>query len=454
MKSIRSRLILWVMGLVLLTWTAVIAFTWWSASSEIHRVFDAQLAQVAEMLALTTLHETEEQDLEDFVKKLDHQDYQYPVVFQIRSTDGKLLLRGPDAPQVPFSAATGAGYSNLSFDGREWRVYTLFVRGTSYQVQVASALGIRHELILKFVLNILRPLLFLFPLVGLFWLGIDRALAPLRWVAREIAGRDQWNFRPLSTRYVPAEVSVLVNEINALLSRLQSTIDHHSRFAANAAHELRTPLAGAMTQLQLAMDPRSGSVQRKRALEQTLKGLNRLNHRVDQLLILACVEPEQVNTTMKPLELGFVAAEVVAELSTEALGKGVEIELRSHGPAMLDGNRELVEILIRNLLTNAIQAVSGGGKVTLHTGTTAEGACLSLEDSGPGIPEDELDRVFNRYHRILDTPRPGSGLGLSIVQAIAEAHGAKVRLSNRERGSGLVVTVLFSPHFCGYSNKV
>ena len=449
MKSIRARLLFWVMGLVLLSWAAVTFFTWRNANLEIHRLFDAQLAQVAEMLALTTLHETTEGgrglwELKAFVESLQHDEYRYPVLFQIQSGDGRFLHGpGPDSPRIPEVGADREGYSNLTFDGRAWRVYTLFLKDMGGRIQVASTLSARHEVILKFVLNILKPLLLLLPLTALLWFGIDRSLAPLRWVAREIAGRDQWNFAPLSTSQVPKEIRGLVDEINGLLSRLHATIDRHSRFASDAAHELRTPLAGAMTQLQLVMDPRSPRSRRQRALEQTLKGLRRLSHRVDQLLVLAGVEPEQARGGMQPLALSGVVESVVAEQRAGVDAGGVRIEVRANGPAIMHGNRELIEILIRNLLNNALQAVAGTGQITLETSADAAGAMLRVEDTGPGIPEEALEQVFDRSHRLLDSPRSGFGLGLSIVRAIVEAHGGAIALANRPQGSGLSVTVHF-----------
>jgi len=444
MRSIKFRILSLVLSLTLLIWAAVVVFTWWRASSEIHQVFDAQLVQVARMLSVTTLHESKELDLAGYQSDmLHHEKYEYPLIFQVWSADGRLLIRGPAAPHSPLSPAQDEGFTEVSLDGLQWRVYTLVHNDEPpFRVQVAHANSVRDELILKFVTSILKPLLFSLPFVVVLWVGVARGLAPLRWVADQISGRDQSNLEPVLTTHVPAEISALVDELNALFARLQKAIEGHSRFASNAAHELRNPIAGSITQIHAALNFPTGEA-RQRALEQALVGLQRLSHRLDQLLTLARIEPERITTPRAPLRLDAIATEVLAEMAPDALEKGVEIELQSEGPVPLIGNGELIAILICNLLQNAIRATPAGGSVTLRIGDTKTGVYLSIQDTGPGIPEEQRDRVFDRSHRLPDTPGPGFGLGLSIVQAIAEAHGASVSLSDPEQGSGLVVTVEF-----------
>ena len=443
MRSIRFRILSLVLTLTLLVWTAVILITWWRANTEIDQVFDAQLVQVAHMLSVTTLHESRELDLAGFqADLLSHEKYHYPIVYQVWSSDGRLLIRGDDAPQERLSAARDEGYSEAFFDDQTWRVYTLVSEDPGYSVQVAHANSVRNELIVKFILSILKPLFFSLPFVVVLWVGVDRGLAPLRWVADQISGRDQSNLEPVLTTQVPVEVSALVGEINALFARLRKAIESHSRFAANAAHELRNPVAGAITQIHAALHSKTGE-ERHRALEQAMAGLRRLGHRLDQLLTLARIEPERITAQRSPIDLETVVTDVLSEMSHEALKKGVEIELQSQGALAMIGNGDLIAVLLCNLLDNSIRATPAGGTITLSLADSENGPYLLLEDTGPGIPEEQRSRVFDRSHRLPDTPGPGFGLGLSIVQAIADAHGATVTLSNREQGSGLLVRVDF-----------
>ncbi|MCB1859035.1 MAG: sensor histidine kinase N-terminal domain-containing protein [Gammaproteobacteria bacterium] len=446
MRSIRSRLVLWVVGLVLLIWTLMVSLTWWSVSIEIHPVFDAQLAQAAHMLAATARHESEERDLDAFVTDLHAQGYEYPVVFQIWSAQDRLLLRGPGAPPRPLSKMMEPGYSNSQLNDGLWRVFTLYTSGSGsdrqvFRIQVAGKIENRRRLIEKFAVNALKPLLLLLPFSALIWIGINRALKPLQWITDQIACRDQSNLEVVSTTRVPVEISVLVNEINALLIRLRASLDRYSQFAANAAHELRTPLAGAMAQLQVALQADSDSQQR-RALDRTLEGLRRLNHRVEQLLTLARIEPERMRLQLESFDLSPVAAQVVADLIPRALSKGIELSLHTAGPVHLKGNRELVEILLGNLLDNSITAMGKGGEAVLCLETANEGVIISLQDSGPGIPQALQARVFERHHSLPGPGDSGYGLGLSIVKVIAEIHSASVTLDNRPEG-GLRVTVRF-----------
>lgn len=442
MRSIRYRLLVLVLSTLLLIWIVLTSFTWWRTTAEINEVFDAQLIQIARLLAISTLHESAEQDLEEYESDLRKQEYEFPVIFQVWSGEGELLVRGPEAPRAPLSQNTTDGYSTGFFSDQEWRVLTLSLKDKLYRIQVAHAQSLRDDLILKFVLNALKPALFAFPLILLFWYQIDKGLAPLRWVAKQISGRTPANLERVPTTHVPAEVSVLVNEINTLFSLLRKAIERHRRFTANAAHELRTPIAGAITQVHAALHA-GNEQERQRALKQTEKGLKLLGHKLEQLLTLARMEPEKISNSFSLLDLNNIAEDVLSVLSPKALKKGVEIQLQTEGQVSLKGSRELIDIMINNLLENAIQATPAGGEVIFRTGSTLNHVYLAIEDTGPGVPDEEKKRIFDRYHRLPYTNGSGSGLGLSIVQTIVEVHGATLSLSDREQDPGLIVKVEF-----------
>jgi len=437
MKSVRVRLLVMVLGTILLFCMLMAGFLWWRASSEIHAVFDAQLVQTAKLIAVTTQHESEESDLDDYQSDLDRYAYEYSVIFQVRDPEGKLLVKGPGSPEAPLSADRSSGFSNSG----EWRVFSLYTRDYQYLVQTADKLESREALILKFIAKTLSPLLFMLPLLVFVWLGVNKALNPLRWIAVEVSARDQTNLEAVPTDGVPPEVMSLVNEINGLLARLDGSLARYTEFTGNVAHELRTPISGAMTQIYAAMS--SVGNERTQALEKAMAGLKKLARRIEQLLILARIERGDLSESKEQVLLEELAAATISDKAPKAMSKGVEIELDVVQQARLSGNRELLEILLENLLDNAIRATPKGGAIRLEIGTDEKCSYLSLTDSGPGIPPAMRERVFDYLHRLPSTPGSGTGLGLSLVKGIAEMHAATVSLTDSDTGTGLEVSVTF-----------
>ncbi len=375
--SIRFRLLALTFSGFILIWTAVGAFFWWHTSIEVHEILDSQLVQIAKMIAVITVHESEEADLKGFESDLLRQGYEYPVGFQVLSTEGRPSIRGPDAPQHPLSSSTGDGFTEESFDGKDWRIFTRHTGDRAHRVQVAHDLGIRNALLREFVFDVLKPLLLALPLLGLVWLGIERGLAPLRWVAKQISGRSHTSLEPVATTAVPSEILVLVEAINDLFARLQESFDRYSRFTADAAHELRTPLAGAITQVHAAMQAHTDA-DRHRALAQVLAGLQRLNHLIEQLLVLARIEPEEACRVFSAVDLNSLATDVLSGLTPRALAKGVDVELRAERQIDLTGNAELLAVMLGNLLDNAVRATPPGGKVSMSLHRTAGGVDIII----------------------------------------------------------------------------
>ncbi len=293
------------------------------------------------------------------------------------------------------------------------------------------------------IVRVLTPLLWALPLlVGLLWLGIGGGLAPLDRLARELAARDHRRLDPIPAEEVPREVMPLVQGLNDLFQRLDAAYLQQRRFTADAAHELRTPLAGIKTQAEVAMratkDP-----ERRKALEQVLQGVNRAVHLVRQLLVLARIDREAADLVFSRPDLHRLAVSVLSEVTPSALGKGVELELQGEGPLPVRGNADLLAILLRNLVENAIRYTPRGGCVLAKVEAEAGAARFTVADSGPGIPPEERERVFARFYRVAGGAPDGSGLGLSIVQRIAELHGANVQLRGRDEDPGLLVEVRF-----------
>ncbi len=441
-RSISLRLILMLLISTLLLWGAILYFTWWRTSSDINQVYNAELALAAQLLAVTAEHESAELDLDDYQADLSSAGYSYPLLFQVWSDKNSLLVQGPDAPKYPLSNSRVDGYTDSVINGEGWRVYTMNLIGQDYRVQVARSHTASRQLVSEFVLDVIKPLLIALPLSGILWFIVHRGLQPLREVTRLIAERDYNHLHPVQPSHVPREIAGMVEELNGLLARLREAIDRNSRFTADVAHELRTPVAGMLVQLQSSI---SGSVDKRsiRGFEQIGKGLNRLNHVINQLLVLASIEPDKIRHEFTRLDLEELAQEVLSEISPHALSKEIEISLECDEAVAMNGNRELIGILLGNLVSNAIKFTPEKGCIEIRIGSTVDGIALAVEDNGMGIPDDKKKWVFERLNRLPGETEAGAGLGLSIAKEICELHRGSIELCDPEQGTGLIVKLFF-----------
>jgi two-component system sensor histidine kinase QseC len=441
-RSISLRLLLMLLVSTLLLWITVLYFTWWKTSSEINRVYNAELALVGQLLAVATEHELDEFDLDDYQADLSESGYDFPLLFQVLSDDNRLMIRGPEAPEFPLADSTADGYTDSRIDGQGWRVYTLNLKNHDFRVQVARSHAASMELARYFVLDVIKPLLIALPLSGILWLVVHQGLQPLREVTRLIKARDYGHLNPVQLSHVPKEIAGIVDALNGLLVRLKQAIDRNSRFTADVAHELRTPIAGMLVQLESSVNSYR-EVNDRKTFERIRKGLNRLNHVINQLLVLASIEPENIRYSFAELDLELLAQEVLADISPMALSKRIDMALVSSGPVTMKGNRELIGLLIGNLVSNAIKFSPSKRHVTVTVAHAKEGVAMSVEDEGPGIPDDRKEWVFERLKRLPGETETGAGLGLSIVKEICELHQGNIVLSDPEQGSGLIVNVFF-----------
>lgn len=297
----------------------------------------------------------------------------------------------------------------------------------------------REELTEHLTERMLYPALFGLPVLGLWiWLSIRSALRPLDEVARDIATRDPTRLEILTPQEAPNEIRPLVEAINQLFGRVERTMASEKRFTADAAHELRTPLAALATQAQVAQRARNAE-ERQHAIEQLITGSRRLSRLVDQLLTLARLDPDEQRASGN-VDLAALAEQVCADHGGLAMDRGITLELdASH--ANVAGDADLLRILLRNIVDNAIRYTPAGGRVLV----TTDKRTLTVSDTGPGIPADQRQRVFDRFQRLAGQDKEGSGLGLSIVARIAERHQARIVLSDADdtTRSGLRVSVEF-----------
>jgi len=436
--SLRRRLLGLLLGGVALAWLVTMVFSYFDAHHEVDELFDAQLAQAAQTLLALASHDDGD-GIED-LGEIGHK-YQRRLRFQIWQADGRLLMRSKNAPKTPLTAADG--FSETRDRHGHWRHFSQWNEAHGLQVQVSENHHIRDELIGHIAWRLLWPALFGLPLIGLWvWLATRQGLASLDGIARQIASRAPHQLQALTPRAAPEEIRTMLDALNGLFQRVETALESERRFTADAAHELRTPLAALHAQLQVALRARDAA-ERDRSLQQLQSGLTRAAHLVDQMLQLARLDPESGLPDPRPVDLARLAESVCADLGPQILAKHLDFELTADAPCLIDGQAEWLRVLIRNLVDNAIRYTPAGGRVRIAL-APSNGQCrLSVADSGPGIPLAERTAVLGRFHRLDQSGETGSGLGLAIVSRIAELHGASLRLDGAVDG-GLAASVTWA----------
>lgn len=437
--SLRRRLLGLLLGGVSAAWLATMVFSYVDAHHEVDELFDAQLSQAAQTLLALASHEGGEgvEDLGVAAHK-----YQRQLRFQIWRSDGNLLIRSNNAPETPLT--TAGGFSETHGDDGHWRHFSQWNDSRSLQVQVSENHHIRDELIGHIAWRLLFPALFGLPLIGFWvWLATRQGLSSLNGVAHQIASRDPQQLQAIHPVAAPEEIRPLIEALNGLFQRVEQTLEAERRFTADAAHELRTPLAALQAQLQVAQRARD-SEEHDRSLQQLQSGLTRAAHLVDQMLLLARLDPESGLPDPQPVDLAALTESVCADLGPQILARNIDFDFDSVSHATLTGQGEWLRVLIRNLVDNAVRYTPEGGQVSVRIRRDADKLTLSVSDSGPGIPPEARATVLQRFHRLNQAEQPGSGLGLAIVARIAELHGAQLYLDSAPMTKGLNIGVQFT----------
>jgi two-component system sensor histidine kinase QseC len=362
------------------------------------------------------------------------------VVYQITTRANQLLYRTPGTPQAPFAIGNGPGYSNAVLDGRSWRVYSLSSDATPLVIHIAEPLEYRDAALSRMLHAVALPLLFaLVLLTVLIGVVTERAFRPVRRMAADLAGRGADDLSAVNTAAMPIETHALGIALNGLLARHAEVLARERRFTADAAHELRTPLAALRAQAQVASRAATPA-EARRALDKLQANIDRTTHLMSQLLSLARLEPGSAVSGGQSTRASVVVDLVLEDLAQAARDKQVEIALEGclH---RLPGSPEVLYLLIRNLLENSIRHVSNQGRIGLTVIERDQYAVLSITDNGPGIRSEERSRALERFYRIPGSASSGSGLGLSIVGRVVELLAGEIELSDPAIGTGLVVTV-------------
>jgi len=337
-------------------------------------------------------------------------------------------------------------------DGRTWRHFSIWDRHSAYRVQVSEAHDVRNRLVRNIALHLLSPLALGLPvLVFLLWFSVSKGLDPLGRLTHQIEERKPDNLSPLDVRSVPKEVVPVVLSLNKLLARVDHALEGERRLTANAAHELRTPLAAIQAHLHVARGA-DDETARLGAMNQLQRSVERGIRLVGQLLALARLDPEQKLPNPEQVDLAAVSEAVCGELAPLALARQQRLELRVEpGLPPVPGNSDLLSILLANLVDNAIRYTQWGGRIDVDILRWESGLQIAVSDNGPGIPASQREAVFERFYRIAGQDQPGSGLGLAIAHRIAELHDTKIILSDGVEGSGLTVTLFLN---CGSDSNL
>ncbi|WP_227470230.1 sensor histidine kinase [Massilia sp. YMA4] len=451
--SLFGEILDWMLAPLLLLWPMSIAITYLVAKSIANQPFDHALEDSVTVLAqqVRDVNGALVQRLPGSARDILRADDIDSIYFQILGPQGGYVDGDRDlprpAPQAEDDAAP-AGTVHFRGDnlhGTPIRVaYTYVNLEDSSErpprlalVQVAETLEKRAKLANEIIKGVILPQFIILPVVlALVWFALSRGLLPLAELQERIRARPSDDLSPIAPNQVPEEIAPLVRSLNEMLARLAQSIDMQKRFIADAAHQMKTPLAGMRTQSELALR-QTDQHEIHRSLEQLAKSSEAATRLVNQLLTLARAENQpQAGTALAPLDLANVARNAVRDWVPASFNH--RIDLGFEGPDQqveIDGNPVMLRELLNNLIDNALRYTPPEGSVTVRVRAGAEAAILEVEDTGPGIPPAERLHVFERFYRILGSNVEGSGLGLAIVREIAQQHGAEIDIFSNPRAT-------------------
>lgn len=444
--SLRRRLVWLLTSAVATIWLLSVLVVYQRAHREADELLDNQLKQVAEtLLAIVAGGE-----VEHFVEELHEHDERgpVPIAFEVwHGKHGRMQRLVTSAGHDGFESALKTGFSEHPHQGSNWRFYAVQDSDAEYRVIVGQAHDARERLAREMGLSLLIPAAFALPLMALaVWWGVGRGMRPVNEVARQVAALDPQRMAPLDEGVpLPREVEPLRNALNTLIQRVGEAFENERRFTADAAHELRTPLAALKVQAQVARRARTTESQ-QHALAQVVAGVDRMTHLVEQLLTLARVDPASQGAAPERIDPAQTVAAVCAELSPLALQRGQHLVADAARGCSVAIREAWLRIAVRNLLDNALRYAGDGAHIEVRLTRSDSGCALSVADDGPGVASDLRSRLSARFVRG-ETEGEGCGLGLSIVARIAAlSHGQLLLGEGLERpdgGHGFAATLQF-----------
>ncbi|MBU6467866.1 MAG: sensor histidine kinase N-terminal domain-containing protein [Betaproteobacteria bacterium] len=442
MTSIRRRLIFLLIALLSCAWLITALLTRYETRDEIDAIFDAEITQAAHILIGMARREKEEIIEHGGYPTPDGQPYAQTMLYQVWDSNG-IVMRSLYAPELPLINNNQAGFQEIRYLNQQWRLLNLWDDNHTYHIFIAEPVATRAKLARHITYQILLPTLAFFPFLGfLIWFTVRMGLTPLNKLRQAIVERNASRLDPIELSAVPDEVLPLAVSINDLLNRLKRSLDSEKQFTGNAAHELRTPLAAIKIQAQIAMRA-DNTDDRMHALQQVIQGTERSTHLIEQLLVLARVDPDNAQNEMIKTDLKQVIQKVSGCLLGYAKQRAIEVQCQLEDDLWVTGNPWQLEIMLRNLLDNALRYSPQYSIIRITLKQYKDMIELAVIDQGKGIEPEEQHKIFNRFYRLDETIEQGSGLGLSIVQRIVELHQARITLEQLPQQQGFKVAISF-----------
>lgn len=455
LQSLQVRLVARMLAMVTVVWILASAITWYDARHEVEELLDGHLAQAAGFVLQqqtqafgsgTSASNNTNSNLATGTAMVTantvpllHQ-YAPRVAVQVFH-QGRLITRSINAYAAPMAAQTDGLDTQRLEDGTDWRVFAIRDEAKQLQVYVGEQMKSRNDILLAVLRGVLWPQAMALPLLALAgWWAVRRGLLPLRHLSELLHRRQPNSLEAVELPNMPDEMRPPVKALNALLERINGMIESERRFTADAAHELRTPIAAIRAQAQVALGAGNDQAQREHALRVTIAGCDRATRLVEQLLTLARMETTAL-ASVSPKDLSEAARRISAELAPAALDRRQTLQLDIKTPCLVLVDSTLLDVLLRNLIDNALRYSPDGAGI-LVTGLAQYGqVLLRVADSGPGMSSDAIEQLGRRFYRELGTGQSGSGLGWSIVKRIAEVSGAKIQVGRSKTLGGLLVSV-------------
>lgn len=444
LKSLQARLLALLLSLVTVVWLGAATLTWLDARHELDELLDSHLAQAAALLVVQQANANHDDD-DPVADAPSLHKYAPKVAFQVFH-EGQLIMRSANAGLTPMTRESN-GFSTVSLDdGASWRVFATRGGERDVQVYVGEQSETRDDILWAVLGGVLMPLVYALPLLALLlWWAVRHGLAPLRQLSQALGRRQPKALQPVVLSDVPTEIEPLVQALNALFERIDAMVASERRFTADAAHELRTPIAAIRAQAQVALGAGRDTAQRDHALQFTLAGCDRATRLVEQLLTLARLEAASGHSTApsgaRTTDLSTLTRRVAADLAPAALLRQQVLILDAPNACPVNGDETLLGVLVRNLIDNALRYSPTGATVQVTVSAQNHQTLFQVQDSGPGLTAPEMARLGERFYRVLGTEQSGSGLGWSIVRRVAGVFGAQVTVSRSETLGGLAVTV-------------
>ncbi len=466
--SIRVKLLGLILISTFLAWGIAAYRSFLDTRHEINALFDAHLSESARAILQQAEHEQREdkrrhkddddrgERRDDEQEEEEKEEFSIPEVhgrgvlfekrlfFQLRDASDRFLMGSMHGPRAEALASHLAdGFSLGKYKDEDIRVFSAWNQGRTLNVQVAESLAKRNAIIEASIRNVLSPILIMIlPLLIFLVLIVEYALRPLRVLSGEVERRTPDDLGSIDGQTVPGEIRPVVTALNNLFSRLSRALANERRFTADAAHELRTPLAAIKVQAQVALRSKEDEATRNHALLGVAKGVDRATHLVEQLLTMARLDPE-TELRGETVKLRNLVVDVASTLASDAVTKNVELTVNDGPDWEIHCNPAMLRILTRNLLDNAIRYTPAKGFVHISIEKTEGRTRLIVEDSGQGLSEEQRKMATERFSRVSRPSGEGSGLGLSIVHRIAELHQSKLIFGKGENGIGCRVEVSF-----------